>query len=249
MKQLTILFLSVCLSACIGKKKAVKKDDFRSVFNGENLDGWHGDSTYWSVKEGRLIGEVTPETILKRNSFIIYQKVQPKDFELKLEYKISETGNSGINYRSKLMDTIPFALSGYQCDIDGKNRYTGQNYEEKKRTTLAYVGEKVSIPPMPRNISKNRLRNNVNKNCWQTRTILDTLGSRLQLKSHIKSNDWNKVHLIVKGNRMQHYVNGVLMSDVLDLDTINRVNKGFLGVQVHIGPPMKVQYKNIRIKY
>ena len=47
---------------------------------------------------------------------------------------------------------------------------------------------------------------------------------------------------------MQHYINGVLMSDVTDNDAANRAMEGFLGVQVHVGPPMKVEYRNIRIK-
>lgn len=240
------------LKSCLNKenkKEYQNESDFISIFNEKDLSGWVGDSTYWSVKEGTLVGEVTPETILERNSFIIYEKAQPSNFELKLEYKISNSGNSGINYRSERIEKFPFALKGYQCDIDGKNRYTGQNYEEKKRTTLAYMGEKVTIPSMPDSISKTNLRKNVKKNCWQTRIVSDTLGDLKQLKSHIKENDWNSVHLIVKDNRMQHYINGVLMSDVLDLDTENRANKGFLGVQVHVGPPMKVQYKNIKIKY
>ena len=255
MKLKTIIFLSlifIMLMSCLNKenkKEYQNESDFISIFNEKDLSGWVGDSTYWSVKEGTLVGEVTPETILERNSFIIYEKAQPSNFELKLEYKISNSGNSGINYRSERIEKFPFALKGYQCDIDGKNRYTGQNYEEKKRTTLAYRGEKVTIPSMPDSISKTNLRKNVKKNCWQTRVVSDTLGDLKQLKSHIKENDWNSVHLIVKDNRMQHYINGVLMSDVLDLDTENRANKGFLGVQVHVGPPMKVQYKNIKIKH
>lgn len=255
MKLKTIIFLSlifIMLMSCLNKenkKEYQNESDFISIFNEKDLSGWVGDSTYWSVKEGTLVGEVTPETILERNSFIIYEKAQPSNFELKLEYKISNSGNSGINYRSERIEKFPFALKGYQCDIDGKNRYTGQNYEEKKRTTLAYIGEKVTIPSMPDSISKTNLRKNVKKNCWQTRVVSDTLGDLKQLKSHIKENDWNSVHLIVKDNRMQHYINGVLMSDVLDLDTENRANKGFLGVQVHVGPPMKVQYKNIKIKH
>ena len=64
----------------------------------------------------------------------------------------------------------------------------------------------------------------------------------------IKANDWNQIHLIVKGNRLQHFVNGVLMSDVTDNDPANRKMTGLLGVQVHVGPPMKVEYRNIRLK-
>src|SRR5690606_37135168 len=102
---------------------------FKSIFDGKTLDGWDGDPVYWSVKDGAITGEITPETLLKANTFLIWQGGQPGDFELKAEFKISEGGNSGINYRSEMVEEVPFALKGYQADIDGKNNYTGQNYE------------------------------------------------------------------------------------------------------------------------
>jgi hypothetical protein len=241
---LVIFNITFCFFSCQNQKK----DDFTSIFNGKNQEGWSGDETYWSVKDGILIGEVTPETILKRNSFIIYEKEQPQNFELKLEYRISKSGNSGVNYRSEKIKNKPFALRGYQSDIDGKNKYTGQNYEEKKRTTLAYIGEKVVIEAMPDSIPTANLRKNVKRNCWQTRNVVAFLGDKNELKDSVKNNDWNTMHIIVNENHMQHYVNGVLMSDVTDLDTKNRSKKGFIGVQVHVGPPMKVEYKNILLK-
>ncbi|WP_299119315.1 DUF1080 domain-containing protein [uncultured Winogradskyella sp.] len=245
---LVLFSLVVCLSSCKHQTESKEKENtFQSIFNGKDLDGWNGDPKYWRVENGILIGEVTPETILKRNSFIIYEKEQPENFELKLDYRISNSGNSGINYRSEVIDNVPFALRGYQCDIDGKNKYTGQNYEEKKRTTLAYLGEIVTIPKMPDSIPKTNLRKNVKKNCWQTRTVTETKVES-QLKSNIKLNDWNTVHLIIKDNKMQHYINGVLFSEVNDLDEINKSVKGLIGVQVHVGPPMKVEYKNIKLK-
>jgi hypothetical protein len=246
---LVIFSLIICLSNCKKKNVSIEKENtFQPIFNGKDLEGWSGDANYWRVENGILIGEVTPETILKRNSFVIYKKEQPENFELKLEYRITNSGNSGINYRSEIIDNKPFALRGYQCDIDGKNKYTGQNYEEKKRTTLAYYGETVTIPQMPDSIPKTNLRKNVKKNCWQTRTIIDTK-LKSKLKSLIKSNDWNSVHLIIKGNTMQHYINGVLFSEVTDLDEVNRSLKGYIGVQVHVGPPMKVEYRNIQLKH
>ena len=256
---ITMVGLSIFCYSCKDSSQATKPKTtpqqlekvnvFKPIFNGSSLEGWRGDSTYWRIEDSVLVGEVTNETILKRNSFIIYEKEQPSDFELKLEYRISELGNSGINYRSEIIDTIPFALIGYQSDIDGKNKYTGQNYEEKKRTTLAYMGEKVTIQTMPDSISPMNLRKNIKKNCWLTREGITSLGDLQKLKAVIKKGDWNEMHLVIKGNRMQHYLNGVVMSDITDLDTINRSLKGYIGVQVHTGPPMKVEYKNIRLKH
>jgi len=47
---------------------------------------------------------------------------------------------------------------------------------------------------------------------------------------------------------LKHYINGVLMSEVTDNDQVNGKSKGMLGMQVHVGPPMKVEYRKIMIK-
>ncbi len=229
-------------------KPEITKDDFVSIFDGKTLEGWEGDAKYWRVENGCLVGEVTPSTLLKANTFIIYKGGEPADFELKTEFRITESGNSGINYRSDVLENSPFALKGYQADIDGKNRYTGQNYEEKKRTTLAYRGEKAVITSQSNPEEEGSLRANVKKNCWQSRKVVKSLGESDALKANIKSEDWNDCHLIIKGNKLKHYVNGVLMSEVIDKDLLNRKASGLLGVQVHVGPPMKVEYRNIRLK-
>lgn len=221
-------------------------DGFVQIFDGKTLEDWEGDTTYWSVSDGKLVGQITPETVLKTNSFIIWRGGETKDFELKTEFRITENGNSGINYRSEKLADIPNALRGYQADIDGKNNYTGQNYEERGRTTLAYRGETVIV-----NSHTNpgeSLRTSVKNNAWTMREVTGSLGSRDSLKALIKSNDWNTCHIIAKGNRLQHFINGVLMSDVTDNDTVNRKLSGLLGVQVHVGPPMKVEYRDIRLK-
>jgi hypothetical protein len=101
---------------------------------------------------------------------------------------------------------------------------------------------------MPDSIPEDNIRKNVIKNCWQTRTVTDTKAKQ-ELKSKLKSNDWNAVHLIIKDNKMQHFINGILFSEVTDLDEINKSKKGYLGVQVHVGPPMKIEYRNIKLKH
>ncbi|MEX2232722.1 MAG: DUF1080 domain-containing protein [Cyclobacteriaceae bacterium] len=222
-----------------------QEDGFVQIFDGKTLDNWEGDTTYWSVSNESLVGQITPSTLLKTNSFIVWRGGTTGDFELKTEFRITENGNSGINYRSEELTDVPNALRGYQADIDGKNSYTGQNYEERGRTTLAYRGEKVII-----NTQKNpdSLRANVKNNAWTMREVTASLGSKDSLRSLIKSNDWNTCHIIANGNRLQHFINGVLMSDVTDNDAVNRKLNGLLGVQVHVGPPMMVEYRNIRLK-
>ncbi|MCB1021497.1 MAG: DUF1080 domain-containing protein, partial [Acidobacteria bacterium] len=98
---------------------------FEPIFDGKTLDGWEGDPVYWRVENGAIVGEITPATIVKSNTFIVWKGGRPRDFELKLDYRITADGNSGINYRSTLIpDPVTpsnkFAMRGYQCDLDGK---------------------------------------------------------------------------------------------------------------------------------
>ena len=236
-------------SPSFAQKAQASEKGFKKIFDGKTLKGWEGDPVYWKAENGSIVGVITPETLLKRNTFIIYRDAKPSDFELKCEVKITKDGNTGINYRSEeLLPDLPFALKGYQADIDGAIRYTGQNYEERGRTTLGYRGEIVNVNEQTDPEVKNNLRAYSARNAWLARKVTGSLGNSDSLKTKIKSEDWNEVHLIVKGNRLLHYVNGVLMSDVTDLDKVNGKSEGWLGVQVHLGPPMKVEYRNIRIK-
>ena len=246
------LMLAVVLTggietSCSGQAKK-GKDGYVQIFDGKTLKGWDGDPTYWRVEDGCLTGEITPDKLLKTNSFIIWKGGEPADFEFKGEFKITQAGNSGINYRSDQLTDVPFALRGYQADIDGRIMYTGQNYEERKRTTLAYRGQKTTIAPYTGENTPEAIRAKVSKNAWTGMNVVGSLGSSDSLKTLIKSEDWNTFHLVVKGNHLQHYINDVLMSDVTDDDTVNRMSKGLLGVQVHVGPPMKVQYRNLMLK-
>ncbi len=241
---LTVLLIFGIFAGCQNKKT---DDGFAPIFDGKSLNGWKGDSLYWRVENGFLTGEITPETILSRNSFLVWQNGAPENFELKLEYRISQDGNSGINYRSEEISGLPYALRGYQFDIDGKNNYTGQNYEERRRTTLAYQGQTVVLNPLPDSLSKLPVSDLVRSNSWTEAEIIE-LADVAELRSHIKNNDWNSCHLIVNGNNMKHILNGVLMSEVTDNDLLHGRRRGLIGVQVHVGPPMKVEFRNIRLK-
>ena len=245
---LAVVMTASVITSCVAQTKKASTDGFVPIFDGKTLSGWDGDPTYWRVENGNLVGEITPATLLKTNSFIVWKGGQPGDFEFKGEFTITAEGNSGVNYRSDRLTDVPFALRGYQADIDGKNRYTGQNYEERKRTTLAYRGQKTTIPAYAGAATPEGVRANVKNNAWAGLTVTGSLGSADSLKTLIKPEDWNTFHLIVKGNRLQHYINGVLMSEVIDKDTVNGKANGLLGVQVHVGPPMKVQYRSLMLK-
>lgn len=244
--QIGLLLSGIAISSCkTSAQNSGSKDGFEQIFDGKTLNGWDGKAGYWRVENGNLTGEETPvtEPQLKANTFIIWKGGEPGDFELKAEYRISKDGNSGINYRSEELKDIPYALKGYQIDIDGQNQYTGQNYEERKRTTLAYRGQKVTIPAF-----SGTMESHLANNAWTSAIVTKSLGNTNSLKANIKDSGWNELHIIAKGNHLQHYINGVLMSDVTDNDTVNRKSKGLIGLQLHAGHIMKVQYRNIRLK-
>jgi hypothetical protein len=207
---------------------------FESIFDGRTLEGWKGNPTYWRVENGALVGEITPQTIVKSNTFIIWQGGKPRDFELKLEFRITDRGNSGINYRSvvvpdKVTPDNAFAMRGYQCDLDGRRQYSGNNYEEKGRLFLGLRGQLTRVvgdrPPL----------------------LLAQIGDNAQL-GQLVTDDWNRVHLIIRGHTLIHVINDQVMCVVIDDDAPNRADEGQIGMQVHVGPPMKVEYRNIRLK-
>lgn len=203
---------------------------FVSIFDGKTLSNWDADPKYWRVENGILVGEVTPETLLSANSFAIWRGGAPADFELKVEYRVSADGNSGINYRSSQVPDPAFALKGYQCDIDGAFSWTGQNYEERGRTFLALRGQMTRLSPDAKP------------------AIVASTGEKDALAKFLSGEDWNQVHLIIRGNVLTHLINGHVMCVVVDEDSTARTAAGLIGVQVHVGPPMKIEYRNFLLK-
>jgi len=218
------------------RPEAITRDEpaFQPIFDGKTLAGWEGNPAYWRVENGSLVGEITPATVIKSNTFVIWRGGKPKDFELKLDYRITPEGNSGVNYRSAVVsDPVTpenkFAMRGYQCDFDGRKRYPGNNYEEKGRLFLAVRGQMTHVVG------------------GRVPVLLSTIGDTNELAQTI-TDDWNAIHLIVRGNMLTHMINGRLMTVVIDDDAPNRPADGLIGMQVHVGPPMKVEYRNIRLK-
>lgn len=255
-KSFRVAFFLAMLSPCVvfnscnssGDSQDVQNQNiqdsgFVSLSNGATLKGWEGDTAVWHVADGAIVGQVTASsTPLKANTFLIWSDGKPSDFELSGEYEISAEGNSGIQYRSEEVEGVPFGLRGYQFDIDGANTYTGQNYEERARSIIAFRGQKVTLPNVSEPISA-LAKNNI----WSAAEITDSLGSADSLKALIHD-EWNSFRIVANGNHLQHYINGVLMCDVTDDDTTNRKASGLLGLQMHAGHIMRVAYKNLKMK-
>jgi hypothetical protein len=207
----------------------LEETGFQAIFDGKSLHGWDGDPRIWRVENGALVGETTPDKPIQHNTFLIWRGGSPADFELKLEYRLTG-GNSGIQYRSVEVPGIRWALKGYQADIDAQQTWTGQLYEERGRGFLALRGQ---ISYLPQGGKPG---------------AFGTLGEPSELRSLIKDNDWNSFHVIARHNVLMHLLNGRLMSLLIDDDTANRKMEGLIGFQVHMGPPMKIELRNIRLK-
>jgi hypothetical protein len=213
--------------------EALALDDrsgFEAIFDGKTLKGWDGDPQFWRVENDSIIGESTPEKPVKVNTFLIYRGGQPKDFELKLEYKMNST-NSGVQYRSvELPEVGKWVLKGYQADIDFNNQFTGQLYEERGRGFMAMRGQMTQIAPGGK------------------KRIIANLRTGDELKALIKTNEWNQAHIIARGNVLTHIFNGHLMAQAIDDDPAGRALSGLIGFQMHTGQPMKLELRNIWLK-
>ena len=206
------------------------QDDSIAIFDGKSLDGWEGNHELWRVENGVLVGETT--TPLEKTTYLIWRQGTVDDFELTLSYRITD-GNSGIQYRSQ--DLGKFRVTGYQADMGAGNNhsgilYDGFLYEQGGRGIVTKRGERISLND-----------NGVKK-------YGSPIGTGENLQSVIKSGDWNQYRIVARGNHLQHFINGTLMSKTADNEGGKQSLTGILAFQLHAGQPMKVEFKDIHLK-
>jgi len=202
---------------------------FEPMFDGSSMAGWEGDKEFWKAEGGMLVGESTAAKPLPANTFLIWTKSQPGDFELKMDFHIT-AGNTGVQYRSeRAPDVGPFVLKGYQADIDFANQWTGQLYEERGRTFLALPGQAVETR-------------------GDKPQIFGSVTPAEALKAAINVGGWNTIHIIARGDLVVHAINGKVSAVFVDGDKAKRPSKGFIGLQLHAGPPMRAEFKNLGIR-
>ncbi len=200
---------------------------FKPLFNGRDLAGWEGDPRFWSVQDGAITGQTTRDNPTSHNTFLIWRDGELDDFELRFSYRI-DGGNSGVQYRSREIDK--WVVSGYQADFEAGDTYSGILYEERARGILAQRGQKTRIGEDGKP------------------QVLATLGDSKALQAAIRKNDWNDYVVIAQGNHFTHQINGRTTCEVIDEQPAKAAKSGILALQVHAGPPMKVQFKDIRLK-
>ena len=204
----------------------------KNLFNGKDLTGWKG-LDFWSVEDGCITGRTTKEKPTKGNTFLVYQD-EVADFELTFKYKIIG-GNSGVQYRSKLTDEKAFVVAGYQADFEAGKTHSGILYEERGRGILAQRGQKVVI------------KEGATPNKPKIEVAEKEVGKSAEIQAKIKADDWNDYRIVAKGGHLQHFINGVQTIDVTD-ETALGAKKGILALQLHAGPAMVVQFKDLVLK-
>lgn len=198
---------------------------FTSIFNGKDLADWEGSPIYWKVDNGILTG--TADGSLKFNRFIVWRGGKVKNFEWLAKVRVSPGGNSGLQYRSvERPDLGESVVMGYQCDVvSNRADYNGMLYEERGRRILAHAGEKVVVDGEGQP--------------W----VVDKLPVK-----EFKAGEWHDFRILVEANRHRHWIDGHLTADVVDRDEHRRKLEGILGMQVHVGPRMTIEYKDLYLK-
>lgn len=194
-----------------------------NLFNGKDLAGWSGHPEFWSVRDGVIVGETTKERSVAANTFLIHEGEPLRDFELTLKVRVTGNNNSGIQYRSKVLDEKTWSVGGYQMDVHSAPNYLGMLYEEKGRGILAERGQKVRI----------------------TAEGEKEVTGELEAEKQIEIAQWNEFTIVAEGNTLTHKINGDMTVVVVDEQEDQRALSGVLALQLHRGAPMKVEVKDI----
>jgi hypothetical protein len=229
-----VAFALVFLFGCATKPKPESKapPGVANLFDGKTLAGWAGVENLWSVEDGAITGRTTPDNPLKNNTFLVWTNGTLDNFELHLEYRILG-GNSGIQYRSRVVDPEKFIVGGYQADIDSGKRYSGILYEERGRGILGERGQRTVVREVD---GKTKVE------------VIGTIGDAAALQRFIREGQWNHYYVVANGNHFLHFINDHFMVDVLDEEVGKAAKSGILALQLHAGPPMFVQFRNVQLR-
>ena len=225
----SVILLSLPAFAAEEPKIPSEDDGFVSIFNGKDLSGWDGDPRLWTVADGVIRGQTTTDKVAKGNTFCIWRGGTLKDFVLKIKFRI-ENGNSGIQYRS--IDKGNWVVAGYQAEVENAPGKVGFLYHESGRGWLVNVGDIMHI------------------NDKAEKLVVGKVSDKDQLikDGYYKEKDWNEYTIICRGNHVMHYLNGYPTIELIDDDPNGNLLEGILALQLHAGPPMLVEFKDIRLK-
>lgn len=203
------------------------EEGFVSMFNGKDLTGWQGAPGWWQVQDGAIVAESSAEKPSDRTHYLYWKGGEPADFEMRCRYRITgKGGNSGIQFRSQTRPN--WDTWGYQADFDTNHDYTGFLYQHG-RGLVAGRGQQVVIDPAGQ------------------RTVT-TFADSAKLLEAVHDDDWNEYRIVAQGRHITLWINGQRMCQVEDQEPKYALPKGIIAVQMHAGPPMRVEFKDLRIR-
>lgn len=211
-------------------------DGFSSLFNGRDLSEWSGDTNLWSVLDGVITGQLLPGVPTKQRFYLISNKGRVEDFELRFSYRFrvlrgNKQPNAGVVYRAATNGAPE--LSGYQFDLALDARNNGAVNEDKKRYRIAGYGEAA--------IARANDKSQVLEQVTQTNAL-----------NAVRAEDWNQSVIIARGNHLTHYINGLLVADVIDENTKKLHPSGLIALELYSrntnNPATFVQFRDLRLK-
>lgn len=223
-------YLAAVLTAAVVAGSLGAADDKRwvSLFNGKDLSGWEGEPGWWSVQDGAITGQTTADKSLKYPTYLFWRGGQPGDFELRAKYRLEgKDANSGINFRSKELPKGD--VQGYQADLQRASPISGILYECNGRAIMTAQGQKVVIDEDG------------------TRHV-SPIADAAAVRKAIKDDDWNEYVITAKGPQIVLTINGQVTSHVIDREKGKAAAKGLITLQLHPGAPMKVQFKDLKVR-
>lgn len=197
--------------------------DFQPIFNGKDLTGWDGDPKTWHVKDGAISCSGKAG-----NTWLIWRGGELEDFELRLQFR-HLSGNSGVQVRS--IEDKKWSVVGYQAEIAAQTKmglWHQSKAPEKYRFALSNAGEKGHIA-----------RDGVK--------TLTRFAPAEKVRQAFRPGEWNEMVIVGQGPKLIQTVNGVVLSELVDLDAKHATGKGLLAFQDH-GKGTVVQFRNIRLK-
>ena len=208
--------------------------EYQPLFDGKSLTHWRGDPRLWSVQDGAITGK--SDRPIGKNEFLVHDG-NYRNFELHFKYRfLSAFGNSGMQYRGREDHEHGASSAGYEANVatlGAKERFAVL-WDDKSRSELAVLGEKTDV---------------FERNGKVQQRILGLVNTPETVLAAVKPYpEWNDYTVVAYGNHLIHAINGVLAVDLLDDDFNGRATDGAFALQLHAGPPMGVQFKDIRIK-
>ncbi len=241
-----------------------------SMFDGESLKGWEGDTRIWHVENGAIVAESTCEKPTG-TVYLVWQGGQPANFEIKAEIRGEGAQiNSGIQYRSFVQPPPQMNAARGGAGRGGPGGRGGRGplgpcASGQPRGTPDREGNaKWNLGgPQADFDGTNRYTGQYYEGgtqrgivAWRGQMVrteegkhprlLALLGDRDELGGYVKINDWNQLHIIARGNEMIHSMNGHVMAIMIDDDPTKFRKDGLIGLQIE--GTGKVSFRSLWIK-